>query len=91
MMNDIGLHGPAKGLDLNLIGIDLYTSRPTSEDEKNEQRADGFCTDHGLFSEEAVCHLCPSISRRAQGQIVLVPRSVPVHGLRPVDVERKFA
>ena len=41
-------------LDLKSNDIAPYTSRPLSEDAKDELWPDGVCADHGLFAEKAV-------------------------------------
>ena len=69
------------GLDLNLVADICHPARQPFAGGVDEFGKTGVRADYGASAADDVSPLCGALRGRAQSQIVLVPRSIPVHGL----------
>ena len=69
------------GLDLNFVADICHPARQPFAGGVDEFGKTGVRADHGASAADDVSPLCDALRGRAQSQIVLVPRSIPVHGL----------
>src|ERR1700680_4667542 len=69
------------GLDLNFVADICHPARQPFAGGVDEFGKTGVRADYGASAADDVSPLCGALRGRAQSQIVLVPRSIPVHGL----------
>src|ERR1035437_10880154 len=74
------------GLDLNCACRFCDPAKYDFAGVIDEPRQAGVCAIDGTLSADDVSSLRDSLSGRTQGQDFLLPGSVPVHGVRAVDL-----
>ena len=77
--------------DLKLQACFDHLFRVLGEDSRHASGQNGLCATDGFDPDARISSLRQSLSGRLQGQYFFLLGPVSVHGLRPIDLSRKFA
>src|SRR3970282_1213389 len=79
------------GLDLNCVETICDPASNLLVGGTHELGQVGVRANHAAFAADDVSPLCGALWRSAQGQELFLSRPIPLHGVCPTDLSRKFA